>query len=84
MSSIQHWSLKIAQMAPAGQRIHHFRSIGSERNNQKIFHAGDMVFIAKFAYGECVDLVSRKRRNNESLLGIEGSIEEQLRAEGII
>lgn len=84
MSNVQQWSWKIAQMAPAGERIHHFRSIGNERNQQKIFHSGNMVFIVKFSYGQCVDLQTRKRRNNESLLGIEGSIEEQLRAEGII
>lgn len=84
MSKVENWSLKIAQAAPAGEAVHHFRSIGSGRNHQKIFHSGDMVFIVKFAYGQCVDLVSRKRRNNESLLGLEGSIEEQLRKEGLI
>ena len=80
----QHWSMQIAKLAPAGKRIHHFRSLGSGKNHQKIFHAGDQVFIVKFSYDKCLEVVSRRRRSNESLLGIEGSIEEQLRKEGLV
>ncbi|PTC01267.1 hypothetical protein C9975_03025 [Thalassospira xiamenensis] len=84
MSEYVSWSLQLAKAAPKGSQIRFFRTIGGIAEQQKVFFAENMVFIVKFRHGEFVEMISRQRRRNESLLGLEGSIEEQLRKEGLL
>lgn len=77
----QPWSLRMALATPVGQTIKFFRAVGPRTNRHKVFFAGQhKIFILRFnKNNECIDFVERARAPHESLLGIVGTIEEQLR-----
>lgn len=77
----------VMQMVAAanGEKVSHFRSIKEAKGGEvKIFYSSTKVFIAYFdRLRHLQKFQVRVRRNNESLLGIEGSIEDTLRREAI-
>lgn len=79
------WLMDLADSIPKGETLNHFRTVGERNKSEhKIYYAGNRVITVEFRQGEYVKTTSRIRRRNESLLGLEGSIEEQLRKEGLL
>jgi hypothetical protein len=79
------WPIDLADLIPKGEKLNHFRTVGDrEKAQHKIFYAGNRVITVEFRNGDYIQTTSKVRRRNESLLGLEGSIEEQLRKEGLL
>jgi hypothetical protein len=72
-------------IAARGEKVNHFRTIPSRKGEVKVFYSDTKVFIVKLdRLRRLESFEARVRRPNESLLGIEGSIEDALRRENVI
>lgn len=72
-------------IAANGEKVNHFRTIPGGKGEVKVFYSDTKVFIVKLdRFRRLESFEARVRRPNESLLGIEGSIEDALRRENVI
>jgi len=65
--------------AAEGEKVSFFRSVKAHGIEVKIYFTGKKVMLAKFEGRSLIEFQAWHRRDNESLLGVEGSITESLR-----